>query len=197
MSNHMRFRCGKRTVGSFLKVCIICMIVCLTLFTAQYGIKQMMKWLYPLKYSDLVTQASLEYSVPEDVIYSVIRTESSFRPEAVSAAGAVGLMQLMPETFEWLLTLMKKELPPDAIYYPDVNIACGVYYLAYLKAELGDWDTVFAAYNAGIGRVKGWLTDTNISEQGTLVNIPIEETAKYVIKIAKTRDIYQKLYNFK
>ena len=188
----VRIRRRKTTVGVFIKTCFVLVFTCVFLWLVKDGTRILMEWLYPMKYSDIISAASDDYGVPEDVIYAVIRTESSFKPEAVSHAGAIGLMQIMPETYEWLLKLMEEELPDDAVYYPEVNIRCGVYYLSYLKRELDDWDTVFAAYNAGIGRVKGWLENDSITENGMLVNIPIEETASYVIKIAKAREIYQK-----
>ncbi len=193
----MMVRRRKSTVGIFVKTFVFLFIAVAIIWMATGGMKMLMEWLYPLKYSEIVTKAACDYDVPVDVIYSVIRTESSFKPEAVSHAGAIGLMQIMPETYEWLLTIMGEELSANAIYYPEVNIRCGAYYLAYLHRELGDWQTVFAAYNAGIGRVKSWLEDESITEDGMLVHIPIEETANYVVKIAKAREMYQKLYDFK
>ena len=59
---------------------------------------------YPKEYSDFVDIYAYEYGVPEYVVYSVIKVESDFESGAVSEAGAVGLMQLMPETFVWLTT---------------------------------------------------------------------------------------------
>ena len=187
----------KNPAGVFFKVCMILAFCCAVIWFANGGTQHLIKWMYPIKYSDIVSEAAADFEVPEDIIYSVIRTESSFDPQAVSRAGAIGLMQLMPETYEWLLAVMGEELSADAIYYPEVNIRCGVYYLAYLKRELGEWETVFAAYNAGIGRVKNWLKDDRISEGGILINIPIEETANYVVKVAKAREMYQNLYEFK
>ena len=68
------------------------------------------------------------------------------------------------------------------------------YLLSYLYSEFGDWDTVFAAYNAGIGSVKLWLADESISENGKLKNIPYKETADYVEKVNKAAEKYKQLY---
>ncbi|MDL2287684.1 lytic transglycosylase domain-containing protein [Eubacteriales bacterium OttesenSCG-928-G02] len=137
---------------------------------------------YPLLYNEEIKILSEEFNVPQEIIFSVIRAESSFRSDAVSSAGAVGLMQLMPKTFNEIAQRLKEEI--GDINDPYTNIRYGTFYLAYLHRIYEEWDTVFAAYNAGMGRVNGWLSDSRYSDDAkTLHTIPIKETENYVIKV--------------
>jgi len=140
----------------------------------------------------------VEYNVPEAVIYAVIKVESDFDPVAESSAGAIGLMQLMPSTFEDLtVNFLKENLDKHAIYVPEINIKYGTYYLSYLYQyfDCKSWDIAFAAYNGGMGNVQKWLADPELSdENGNLTNIPFEETENYVKKVCATVADYEKIY---
>lgn len=150
---------------------------------------------YPQDYSEYVSVCSKEFNVPEKIIYATIKTESDFDPNAVSYAGAVGLMQLMPATFEWLTASMLREnLPASSISDPYTNIRYGTYMLSWLYGIYGDWETVFAAYNAGVGNVNSWLEDSRYSFAGKLTHIPFSETRTYVRRQADNIKKYEKLY---
>ncbi len=154
---------------------------------------------YPQRYSAFVTKYSADYGVPETVIYAVIKAESNFDKNAVSSADppALGLMQLQEETYEWISSyLLKEEMPsPFDIYDPATNIKHGTRYLAYLYGRFENWDTAFAAYNAGPTKVSGWLEDPEYSDDGkTLKNIPYKETRNYVKKVNDFKEIYERLY---
>ena len=151
---------------------------------------------YPREYSEQVSAMASEYCIPEAIIYAVIRTESDFDENAVSSAGAVGLMQIMPSTFEWLTNdVLKENLPIESIKDPDTNIKYGVAMLSRLYKYYGNWETVFAAYNAGMGNVNKWLEDRTISDRnGNLRNIPFEETRRYIEKVTNAIKVYNKLY---
>lgn len=150
---------------------------------------------YPREYSEYVEKYASDYGVPEYVVYSVIKTESDFESGAVSNKGAVGLMQLMPDTFNWLCTLTKENHDTGMMYDPETNIKYGTYYLSYLYLRYGNWDTVYAAYNAGFGNVDKWLGD-KLENEGAkkLDNIPFEETENYVKKVNKACEVYSRLY---
>lgn len=152
--------------------------------------------LYPREYSDTVAACAEKYDIPEQVIYAVIKIESDFKPDAVSRAGAVGLMQLMPSTFRWLTDDITGECLPDhMISDPDVNIRHGSRYLAMLYSQYGNWQTALAAYNAGTGRVNKWLADAQYTDgNGHLTLIPYEETRNYVRLISEAIKMYEKLY---
>lgn len=155
-------------------------------------VKLWRKSLYPIKYQSFVEKYSVEYSIPQELIYAVIYSESHFDKDAVSRAGAVGLMQIMPATFVWL---MGEDTSEEDIFDPESNIKCGVMYLSFLYKYFGNWDTAIAGYNAGNGRVSGWLNDTRYSDDGkTLKYIPLDETRRYVEKVKKVADIYIELY---
>ena len=155
---------------------------------------------YPRKYSEYVTKYAEEFNVPEDFIYATISVESSFDPEAISRAGARGLMQIMPSTFEWLTSdeHLGEHLTPNMLYEPEINIKYGVYYIKYLYTKFDyNFDLVSAAYNGGEGNVSQWLLDERYSDKkGGLKDYPDEfgETENYVKKVREAREMYQKLY---
>ena len=155
---------------------------------------------YPQKYSEYVEKYAAEYNIPEDMIYATIKVESSFEPDAISRAGARGLMQLMPSTFEWLTSdeHLGEHLTPNLMYDPETNIRYGVYYIKYLFTKFDyNWDLTYAAYNGGEGNVAKWLEDKKYSDgEGGLKDYPDEfgETKNYVKKMHRAREMYQKLY---
>ena len=116
---------------------------------------------YPLKYEKEVNAASEKYGVDKALIYGVIKTESNFDPEAESNAGALGLMQLMPESFEWLQTFYKEDndYQFEDLTDPALNIDYGVELLAILSDMYEVEDTMICAYNGGLGNVDQWLQD--------------------------------------
>ncbi len=156
------------------------------------------KKLHPHDYSAYISQYSAEYNVPEPVIYAVIKVESNFDPRARSDAGAMGLMQMMPKTFEWLTgeEHLGENLNKSELYDPEVSIKYGTYYLNYLYKKFNyDWDVALAAYNGGEGNVRKWLRDGRYSDDGkTLKDIPFEETKNYVKKVNREIAAYKELY---
>ena len=130
----------------------------------------------------LVSAAAEEFDVPMAMILSVIRAESDFHPDAVSRVGALGLMQLMPQTFAFLCEELQIRHDPQMITDPPTNVRFGTYYLSYLYEKFGSWRVALAAYNAGEGRVGEWLCDPALTVDGTLRRIPYPETAAYVKK---------------
>ena len=150
---------------------------------------------YPLKYVGLVELAAERWDSPQSVIYGVIHTESGFDENALSHAGAIGLMQMTDDTYDWIYFLRREECPPhDTMGIPAYNIDAGAFLLSWLYRQYGRWDTVYAAYNAGYARVNKWLEDPEISENGVLVNIPINETAQYVKRCTEAEEIYRTVY---
>ena len=161
---------------------------------------EMLTYPKPEEYASFVEKYSLEYGVPENLIYAVIKTESGFDSSVVSKKGAVGLMQLMPATFEWLTKdILRDHLGVGMLYDPETNIKYGTYYLSRLYNKFGDWDTALAAYNCGEGKVAEWLVDSRYSADGKkliIKNIPSEykETKNYVNKVNTAFEKYKKLY---
>lgn len=162
---------------------------------ARVAIEKAEKAVYPLRFTEQVERYSALYGVPREVLYAVIKTESSFSAEAKSSAGAVGLMQIKPETFWWLMSKTGEQLGDEMLTDPETNIRYGAFFLSMLYGEFGVWQTAYAAYNAGPTRVREWLSDGTVSLDGEkLCGIPIDETASYVNKVSSAAEKYIKLY---
>ncbi len=153
--------------------------------------------LYPADYSQEVQKYCNEYGVKESLVFAVIKCESNFKPDAKSSAGAIGLMQLTPETFTFVCkNIYDFEVDADLIYDTATNIKCGVWLLSYLQKELSGEAEVIAAYNAGVNKVKEWLKNPEYSSDGTtLSTVPYKETDNHIKKVLRAKEIYQKLYN--
>ncbi len=163
-----------------------------------HGYRQYLYAAYPLEFTELIEKYSRDYGITPSLIAAIICTESHFRPEAVSSAGAIGLMQLTPETFTWAQTRSGVKDPQDetALTDPETSIRFGTYTLTLLYQQFEDETTALAAYNAGQGRVHGWLKDPRYSTDGvTLTHIPYPETEEYINRVKKAQTIYRTLYN--
>ena len=153
------------------------------------------KSMYPQKYSLFVEKYSDEYKLDKFFVYSIIKAESNFEETVSSSKGAMGLMQLMPETAREIATVLNIDNPDKVDYFdPDINVKIGCYYLSYLMEKYnGDTITVSAAYNAGIGNVDLWLAKEQ-AEKLEPGMIPFGETKKYVEKVNKYYLKYIELY---
>ena len=154
----------------------------------------------PLPHFDVVKRNAEKYDLEIALIYGVIRTESSFRENVVSPVGAIGLMQIMPDTGAWIAERKGIEnFTEDMLFDVETNIAFGSYYIRFLKSRetlnFGkNEDVIFAAYNAGQTRVARWLQDSQYSRDGiTLHYIPFTETRNYVERVNANRERYRKI----
>lgn len=149
--------------------------------------------LRPKDYDEYVYKYSSEYNLNPNLVFGVIKTESNFNPDAGSNAGALGLMQIMPETFDWLQTYKDGEvtLSTDSLYDPETNIKYGCLFLRFLLDRYAVEETAVAAYNAGFGAVDGWLENSEYSDDGMhLKYIPYPETEAYVEKVEWAKNYY-------
>ena len=150
---------------------------------------------YPLRYKKHINEAATIYSVDPVLVASVINAESSFRRDAVSSKGAVGLMQLMPATAEWVAGQMKIEYSPEILKDPRINIQIGTFYLNYLLDKFKDVKTALIAYNAGEGSVMTWLADgrfsTTAEGHSVLTSCPYPVTNRYVEKVLNGMNFYK------
>lgn len=137
------------------------------------------------KYADRICVAARKFDLDPALVAAVAKAESGFDKDAVSEKGAVGLMQLLPGTAEYVA---------DKIGYderirlddPQCNITLGSAYLRYLFEKFDGEFEVLCAYNAGEGRVRGWLEDEALSSDGkTLTAVPFRETREYVARVLK------------
>lgn len=157
---------------------------------------------YPRTYEPAVLQYAKQYDVDPALVFAVIRTESSFQHDVISHAGAMGLMQITPDTFSWLQFKRPEEIPEEfesleseKLLHPETNIKYGVMLLSILLEEYGNTETALCAYNAGRGNVQSWLQNPEYSKDGkTLFYIPFTETRNYVKKVMDANKSYHSLY---
>ncbi len=160
------------------------------------------KFLYPFPYRTTIENYSVRWKVDKFLAVSVMKVESNFSEAAHSRSGAVGLMQIMPETAAWIAYQLgeKPEGIADDIKNlrdPDTNIRYGTWYLAELEDEFNGNDVLaLAAYNAGRGNVREWMEKNHWSENFSDVDkIPYAETRDYVKRVLRCREKYSALYN--
>lgn len=143
------------------------------------------------EYHDIIVKYAQEYNVPVTLVYAVIECESSFRENTKSSAGACGLMQLMPVTYNDVREWLDLDYTDDQIMDPEINIQCGTYYLSRMYRMFDDWELAVAAYNAGPGNVQKWLKNDDYTDDGKLVYIPFKETSNHVKKVTKAWEKYE------
>lgn len=163
----------------------------------RYGFDRYYENAYPLKYTSLVDAACEEKNLDRALVYAIIRTESGFNPDAQSNVGARGLMQMMPDAYDWVHMRMgrESELDYEQLYDPAVNVEYGTEMLRLLFDEFETQTNVLCAYHAGWGSVKKWLADSAYAPNGkTVSNIPFEDTAHYVSKVNRAAEVYRRLY---
>lgn len=153
---------------------------------------------YPRQYEEYVEYYAGKYRLDPLLLYSLIRTESGFDPEATSSVEARGLMQITEITFDWIKSRIAPAEPLtfDDLYDPEANIRFGSYYLAQcLDRYGGDVATAAAAYHSGWGTVDDLLADSAYSADGvTLHTFPFEQMNLYVTKIRRSYAAYQRIY---
>lgn len=145
------------------------------------------------RFLDEITAACNDFGVDPSLAMAIICAESKFDPNAVSRVDARGLMQLTQSGLDWAQIRSDEfdDLTVDDMFDPANNIRCGVFLLSLLKEQFSDDLTVAAAYNAGVGIVNEWLTDSTYSRDGiTLYHIPYDETAHYVFRIRILKALY-------
>lgn len=150
---------------------------------------------YPMKYNENIRAYAKEFNTNSAIIASVANVESNFKENAKSNKGAIGIMQLMPTTAEWIAKKIGEEYDETKLYVAEYNLKLGSYYLSYLIDYFGDEKLGICAYNAGQGNVASWLNDKKYSADGkTLDKIPYKETSNYLNKVIKNYNYYKKRY---
>ncbi|WP_181898337.1 transglycosylase SLT domain-containing protein [Alteromonas aestuariivivens] len=145
---------------------------------------------FPLAFAPQFSRVGETYNVHPAFAMAIARRESAFMADAVSPAGASGLMQLMPGTARYLA---KKQVSRKVLFEPEQNVELGVQYLRYLMDKLDNNPVlVSASYNAGWKRVMEWLPDQNMLPTDIWIeNIPYRETRHYVKAVLAYRYIYE------
>lgn len=185
---------AKRFLNGFVLVFLVTLgILCLPPVRTRVE-----KTLYPCKYSALVEQYAAEYDLDPLLVYSFVRTESGFDPDATSSVEARGLMQMTEETFLWLRSKIAEgeNVTFGDLYDPAVSLRLGCYYLHLCMERYGgDVATAAAAYHSGWGTVDALLQKEEHSADGiTLQGFPYNQMHHYVEKITACYAVYQNLY---
>ncbi len=162
--------------------------------------------IYPVIYSDYIVNASKKYGVDPFLILAIAREESRYNPEAISPAGAIGLMQIMPSTARRLSQEIRSNASDGGemtlegrrwhalLTDPALNIELGAFYLSRLIKRYGVLSYAIAAYNAGEVAVDSWLKNNYSGEDEFIEDIPYGETINYVKRVLTTYEKYLRIY---
>jgi soluble lytic murein transglycosylase len=157
----------------------------LTLQTAQPGWWERL-W-YPLRYEAIVRGHARNYDLDPALLAAVIYQESKFKADARSESGAIGLMQLLPDTAQGIaLHTGGTRFRTADLYEPEINVRYGSWYLRHLLRKYGDERTALAAYNAGQNNVDRW--------RAAGVGIRFSETRAYVDRVEELKRVYRRAY---
>lgn len=153
---------------------------------------------YPISYTEEIKSSAETYGLDPLLIAAIIRVESNYKENAVSAKGAVGIMQLMPETAQWIIEKgsFQNVTVEDAASRAADGIRLGAWYVRELHRQFdGNLPVVLAAYNAGPGRVRMWLDDKVWDgRMQTVDQIPFGETRHYVRRVMYYYKKYTEVY---
>ncbi len=142
---------------------------------------------YPLKYEAIVRGHARNYRLDPALLAAVIYQESKFRADVKSSSGAIGLMQLLPDTAKGIaIHTGGSEFRVSDLYTPEINVRYGAWYLRHLLDKYGDERTALAAYNAGQENVDRWRS----AGEG----IQFSETRAYVSRVEHLKTLYRRGY---
>lgn len=154
------------------------------------------KLIYPLRYEELVFKYANNYDNDPYLVTSIMYRESKFNARAVSPRGAIGLMQIMPDTADWIAGHIKTDFQVEDLYQPEINIHFANWYIANLLQEFdGNLILMLAAYNGGRGNVQKWIKERKwTGEVDTIDQIPFPETQNFVNSVLSLYQRYLQLY---
>jgi soluble lytic murein transglycosylase len=142
---------------------------------------------YPLSYEHVIRGHAENYDLDPALLAAVIYRESKFDADARSSSGAIGLMQLLPDTAKGIaLHTGGKAFVVEDLYDPEINVRYGSFYLRRLLRKYEDVRLALAAYNAGQANVDEWIAE------GSGIQFP--ETRQYVDEVLELRDVYARAY---
>ena len=197
-------RVSRRRKRSRLPECLIILValvgLCFTGWKIWKSDTVQMRFVYMWDYQQDIITYSQKNKVDPFLVAAIIKNESNFKHKAVSKVGAVGLMQIMPDTGRWIAAQMGLDGYKDTdLYQTRTNIRMGCWYLSELDHEFKhNLALVMIAYNAGRGQTHEWMQqygwDDNFND---LKAIPFPDTREYVSKVLQDRDKYYLLYRDK
>lgn len=192
MQRSFKYKVKKRKIAAnYFLLILLFFIVCFGIIYIS------IKAYYPLKFAPEVLKYSDEYDLDPYLVLGVIHTESKFNEQVSSAKSAMGLMQITPDTLEWIAQKNGETVPDTSVLFvADSNIRYGCMILKSHLNEFGSIDIALAAYNAGRGRVLDWLEHDELSQDGvSLESIPYPETEEYIERVIYAQKVYGILYD--
>jgi len=151
---------------------------------------------FPLPFELNLRSEAARNQLDPMLVAGLIRQESAFEPKAMSHAGAIGLMQVMPQTALKVAHQMRVHYARVRLTDPGYNLQLGSRYLANLLESFGTPEPALAAYNAGEDHVAEWTTNQNYLETAEFVeSIPFTETREYVQIVIRNAQVYRQVYN--
>ena len=152
---------------------------------------------YPLEHEEAVRLEAGRNGLDPALVAAVIDTESGFVADSRSGQGAIGLMQVQPDTARFIAGLPRRPSPaPERLAEPEVNIAYGTRFLRYLVDRYGSVNLALVAYNGGPGNLGRWLEEAQARGEALRVpdDVPFAETRGFVTKVRDATDIYRRAY---
>lgn len=155
----------------------------LVVFLVAYAGLVGLRLLYPVAHTAQLIAFAEEHALDPAFVAAVVRCESHFKARVVSPRGAVGLMQIMPDTGAWIaLQLEIPDFEADRLTEPALNLRLGTWYLRHLLDRFGNEDDALTAYNAGPGNAEHWADGS-----GSV----FPETRAYVERVSRCIPVYQ------
>jgi soluble lytic murein transglycosylase len=154
--------------------------------------------IYPVVHANVLAHEADAHRLDPSFSSGLIRQESTFDPDAVSGAGARGLMQVMPEVGRQLSRRLKWPLwDPVLLFQPDVSLELGHYHLANLFDRYKEGALVLVAYNAGGAKLPAWQARRGAADPEVFVErIPYAETRDYVRIVLRNAEYYRRMYDW-
>ncbi|MCL4426097.1 MAG: lytic transglycosylase domain-containing protein [Firmicutes bacterium] len=155
------------------------------------------RYLYPFSHREMINQYAVDNNLSPFLLAAVVRVESRFKVRAYSSRGAIGLMQILPDTGRWAATQMGLgDIDPDLLYDPAINLRLGAWYLDWLRRDFdGNIIPALAAYNGGRRHVKEWLSSSIWDGKlETIHQIPFGETRDFVRRVIRDYRVYSVFY---
>lgn len=163
-----------------------------SVFLVSYGVSCYYAYFYPLQHKESIVFYAEKYDVEPELIASIINVESGFKANAKSNKGAIGLMQVLPSTAEWVSQQLGIDYAKIDLFDVNTNLQIGSYYFSYLLHYYEDQKLAICAYNAGLGNVNRWRGLSLITEEnGEIKNIPFKETENYLNSVLKNLKYYK------
>ncbi len=178
-----------------MRTMLVGILVVLGMLTGVFsqGPNEARESFYPLEYQREIADAAARHQISPYLIAAVIKAESNWNPQAQSHVGAIGLMQVMPDTAQDMARWGKVDaakFSPENLNDPATNIEYGTAYLRYLVDRYHEIEPVIAAYNAGPGRVDTWIKSGDDIRKA----ITFPETSAYLLKVVRNKEAYERIY---